>query len=96
MGFILPNIVSNQSPLMPGIISVALFCPFPLSAQLYLKEDDFASISLANKKPGNRNVVSREAAMLSIFISCWYLEASAEPESCCDELHSLVVHDSPC
>lgn len=34
--------------------------------------------------------------MLLIFISCWYLEASAEPESYCDKLHSHVVHDSPC
>lgn len=34
--------------------------------------------------------------MLLVFISCWYLEASAEPESNCDKLHSLVVHDSPC
>lgn len=34
--------------------------------------------------------------MLLIFISCWYLEVSAEPESYCDKLHSHVVHDSPC
>lgn len=34
--------------------------------------------------------------MLLIFISCWYLEASVEPESYCDKLHSLVVHDSSC
>lgn len=41
------NIVSNQSPLMPAIISVAFFFPLPLLAQPYLKEDDFASISPA-------------------------------------------------
>lgn len=51
---------------------------------------------ISNKEARSRNIVSREAAMLLIFISCWYLEASAEPESCCDKLHSLVVHDSPC
>lgn len=51
---------------------------------------------ISNKKAANRNTVSREAAMLLVFISCWYLEASAEPESNCDKLHSLVVHDSPC
>lgn len=33
--------------------------------------------------------------MLLIFISCCYLEASAEPESYRDKLHSHVVHDSP-